>query len=159
MYDLNPPKVFVHKRVYENENATTHLERMLNALGNPPFEEVDESDADKVIEASGASEDLPVQSSRVRQGIEKIIDDPIMLFNTYVWDPDKVKPVKKKYTNPRARALAQFMAGAGEVPPTASAKQATAPIRVIPGFVRAAGAFTPSAAAFTNVTIVVWAML
>lgn len=115
MYDLNPPKVFVHKRVYENEKATARLERMLKGLGNPPFEEVDEGDTDKVIEASGASEDLPVQSGRVRQGIEKITEDPIFLFNTYVWDPDKVRPVEKKYTNPRALALARFMAGAGPV--------------------------------------------
>ena len=109
MYDLDPPEVFVHKRVYENEKATARLERMLKGLGNPPFEEVDESDVDKVIEASGATEDL----SRVWTGIEKITDDPIFLFNTHVWDPDKIKPVKKKYRNQRARSLAHFMAGAG----------------------------------------------
>ena len=33
MYDLNPPQVFVHKRVYENEKATARLERMLKGLG------------------------------------------------------------------------------------------------------------------------------
>ena len=96
MYNLDPPQVFVHRRVYENKKATARMERMLEKLGNPPFEEVGENDADKVIEAAGARDDLPVQSGRVRQGIEKIINDPIMLFNTFVWDPDKVFPIKRK---------------------------------------------------------------
>ena len=45
MYDLHPPHVFVHKRVYENKKATIRMERMLQKLGNPSFEEVDENDA------------------------------------------------------------------------------------------------------------------
>ena len=113
MYDLSPSKVFVHKRVYESKQAVVRLERMLDGLGNPRFEEVDEDDTEKVIEASGASDDLTVQSNRVRQGIQKIGADPVFLFNTYVWDPDKVKPAVKQYQHPRAKALARFMAGAG----------------------------------------------
>lgn len=112
MYDLNPKAVFVHKRVYENPRATARLERMLAGLGNPAFEVIDENDTDKVIEASGASEDLPVQSSRVRQGIQKIEQDPVFLFNTFVWDPAKRKPVTKQYVNPRAQSMARFVAGA-----------------------------------------------
>ncbi|MBM4084667.1 MAG: hypothetical protein FJ272_07750 [Planctomycetes bacterium] len=113
MYDLKPPHVFVHKRVYENPKAVARLGRMLKSLGNPPIEEVDENDTEKVIEASGASEALAVQSGRVRQGIEKIDRDPVFLFNTYVWDPAKIKPVTKKYHHPRSAAIARFMAGAG----------------------------------------------
>jgi len=113
MYDLHPPQVFVHKRVYENGQAVVRLQRMLQGLGNPPFEEVDAGDTDKVIEAAGVGGDLPVQSGRVRQGIEKKPNDPIFLFNTFVWDPDKVEPLDKEYTNPPARALAHYMAGAG----------------------------------------------
>ena len=113
MYDLHPPHVFVHRRVYENRHAVTRLERMLKGLGNPPFDEVDEHDADKVIEAAGAHEGLPVQSGRVRHGIEKIARDPVMLFNTFVWDPDRRNPVQKQYKNPRARSIARHMAGAG----------------------------------------------
>ena len=113
MYDLNPPQVFVHKRVYKNKKATVRLEKMLKALGNPRFEEVEAGDTDRVIAASGAREGLPVQSGRVRQGIEKITDDPVMLFNTFVWDPDEIKPVAGKYGNPRARSIARHMAGAG----------------------------------------------
>ena len=71
MYDLDPVKVFVHRRVYENKKATMRLEKMLKGLGNPSFEEVDVNDTDKVIEASGMTEDLQVQSGRIRQGIEK----------------------------------------------------------------------------------------
>ena len=112
MYDLNPQAVFVHKRVYEDKQAVVRLERMLAGLGNPSFEEVDVGDTAKVIEASGASDDLPVQSGRVRMGIEKRGTDPVFLFNTYVWDPDKIQPVTREYKHPRARAMARFMAGA-----------------------------------------------
>jgi len=113
MYKLQPKNVFVHKRVYKNKQAVARLERMLAGLGNPPFEEVDENDTDKVIEAAGAREDLPVQSGRVRIGIEKYETDPVMLFNTFVWNPEDVKPIKKQYKNPRAAAIARHMAGSG----------------------------------------------
>ena len=113
MYNLHPSHVFVHRRVYENEKATARLERMLEKLGNPSSEEVDENDADKVIEAAGAGGDLAVLSGRVRHGIEKKANDPIMLFNTFVWDQDKVAPIRRKHGNPRARAIARHMAGSG----------------------------------------------
>ena len=113
MYDLNPPHVFVHKRVFANKKATARLERMLQGLKTPPYEEVDESDTERIIEASGAREELPVQSGRVRQGIEKLSSDPIMLFNTFVWNPDDVKKPPIQYGNPRARSIAQHMYGAG----------------------------------------------
>ena len=114
MYDLHPPRVFVHKRVHENEKAVARMERMLGAMGNPAIEEVDEGDAGKIIDAAGAREELPVQSGRVRQGIEKLTTDPVMLFNTFVWDPEKRKPVAKEYQNPRARSIAVHMAGAAQ---------------------------------------------
>jgi len=113
MYDLHPPHVFVHKRVYRNKQAVVRLERMLRGLGNPPIEEVDESDTDRVVEAAGASDDLPVQSGRIRQGIEKRGRDPIFVFNTFVWDPAEAGRPAREYKNPRARALAVLMAGAG----------------------------------------------
>ncbi len=113
MYDLNPPRVFVHKRVYEDPRAVVRLERMLEGLGNPSFDEVDEADTPEVIAASGALDEVEVRSSRVRQGVQKVGTDPIFLFNTYVWDPDKIKPVAQKYDHPRASALARFMAGVG----------------------------------------------
>jgi len=111
MYDLNPTAVFVHKRVYEDKHATARLERMLKGLGNPPFEEVDEGDTDRIIEAAGASDDLPVRSGRVRMGVEKRHEDPVFVFNTFVWDPDKIKAPQKKYKHPRASALARSMFG------------------------------------------------
>jgi DNA repair photolyase len=113
MYDLNPPRVFVHKRVYENPQAVVRLERMLEGLGNPPFDEVDEADTPEVIAASGALDEVEVRSSRVRQGVQKVGTDPIFLFNTYVWDPDKIGTPAQKYDHPRASALARFMAGVG----------------------------------------------
>lgn len=113
MYDLNPRHVFVHRRVYDNPKATARLERMLAGLGNPAYEVIGEEDTDRVVEATAASDDLPVQSGRVRQGIEKIDADPVLLFNTFVWDPDKRKPLTKQYTHPRAKSLAQFIAGSG----------------------------------------------
>ena len=87
MYQLRPPRVFVHKRVYENPQALARLERMLEGLGNPPFDEVDVADTDEVIEASGAHEDIQIRSGRARMGVDPPAEDPIFLFNTYVWDP------------------------------------------------------------------------
>ena len=113
MYDLNPPRVFIHRRVYEHQKATERLERMLKALGDPSTEEVDENDVDTVVEAAGTTDDLPVQSGRVRQGIEKLEEDPIFLFNTFVWDPEKASPLQKEYGNPRAHSIARNMAGVG----------------------------------------------
>ncbi len=114
MYDLNPPHVFVHKRVYKNAKAVKRLERMLAGLRNPPITEVDVNDTDKVIEACGATEDVPVMSGRVRQGIERRPHDPVFLFNTFVWDRSEVAPLQKKYQNVRAAGIARLMAGAGE---------------------------------------------
>ena len=111
MYALNPKAVFVHRRVYENQLATARLERMLDGLGNPPFEVIGEGDVERVIDAAGASDDLPVQSGRIRQGIEKLEQDPVFLFNTFVWDPAKIAPQPRQYTNPRARWMARFVAG------------------------------------------------
>ncbi len=113
MYDLNPPRVFVHRRVYENPQAVVRLERMLGGLGNPSFDEVDESDTPEVIAASGALEEAQIRSNRVRQGVQKVGTDPVFLFNTHVWDPGKIKPLAQKYEHPRAAALARFMAGVG----------------------------------------------
>ena len=114
MYDLKPPHVFVHKRVHRNPKAVTRLERMLRGLRNPRVEEVDVADTDRVIEACGAREDLPVMSSRVRQGHEKRAHDSVMLFNTFVWDKNDRAPVTKKYKNVRAQAIARLMAGVGD---------------------------------------------
>ena len=111
MYSLDPPRVFVHKRVFRNKKATDRLERMLQGLGNPGYEEVDENDTNRVIDASGAREDLPVQSGRVRQGIEKLHSDPVMLFNTFSWDGPGKSP--REYKNPRARSIARHMWGVG----------------------------------------------
>ncbi|MBT3380575.1 MAG: hypothetical protein HN742_10385 [Lentisphaerae bacterium] len=111
MYKLNPRRVFVHRRVYDNPKAAARLERMLDGLGNPAFDVIDENGADEVIAAAGCREELTVQSSRVRQGIEKIDADPVFLFNTFVWEQDRMQPVTKKYANPRARSVAQAVAG------------------------------------------------
>jgi len=111
MYKLSPGQVFVHERVYANPKATARLERMLAGLGQPPFEVIGVDDADRVIEAAGASEELPVQSQRVRQGIEKIDADPVFVFNTFVWEPDKIRPASRDYSNPRAREVAKALAG------------------------------------------------
>ena len=40
MYELNPPRVFVHKRVYRNPKAVKRLERMLAGLHGPTVEDV-----------------------------------------------------------------------------------------------------------------------
>jgi len=52
-----------------------------------------------------------VQSSRVRQGIEKIDSDPVFVFNTFVWDAAKIAPMARQYSNPRAANIARAIAG------------------------------------------------
>ncbi len=112
MYDLHPPHIYVHKRVLNNPRALARMERMLVGLGNPDVQEVDITDTEKVVEASGASDDLPVQSNRVRMGIQKLDQDPVFIFNTYVWDQTQRQDPVRQYTNPRANMIARAMAGA-----------------------------------------------
>lgn len=111
---MNAPYIFLHKRVYENAKVTRILERMLRGLGYPGFEEVGDDDLWRVAESAGMSEAQPVMSGRVRQGIEKRSDDPVLLFNTFVWDETKRSKRKRVYRNPRLSLLDSLLRSVGE---------------------------------------------
>lgn len=114
MYDLNPGRVFVHKRVARNPMALKRLDRMLGALGNPTIREVDVTDTDRVIEAAGVGEGHPAMYDRRRQGMEKRREDPVFLFNTFVWDENMKARNGKERHDTCASSIASLMAGVGE---------------------------------------------
>ena len=121
MYDLKPKAVFAHERVFDNPRAVARMERMLDALGIAPSDvpTVNMDDVDRIIEAAGITDDLADERiikgghGRLRQGIYKVADDPVMVFNTFVWDEDKRLPIERKPRNPHAARLVRQFAGVG----------------------------------------------
>ena len=85
MYELHPPRVFVHKRVHRNRLAVKRMEPMLQGLGNPPTEDVAEADADGVPAAAGLDFHTP-PGTRGLQGGVQLNPEPVFLFNTFAWD-------------------------------------------------------------------------
>jgi len=121
MYTLNPKAVFAHERVYENPHAVERMERMLEALGIPPSSvpKVSMDDLDDIIETAGATESVAAPEvvkgghGRVRQGILRLEHDPVIVFNTFVWDPEQRLTMERKFSNPHAQRLANLFAGVG----------------------------------------------
>ena len=115
MYHLEPPHVFVHKRVYRNPRALARLERMLSALGDPETIEVDVGDADRVLDLAGPRPETGPMSGSVRMGLDRRDEDPAFLFNTFVWDEAQRAPVDvERYDYLAARRVARALAGVGE---------------------------------------------
>ena len=114
MYNLHPPHLFVHRRVYDNPRAVARMQRILAAVGNPPVQEVDTADTDRVLALAGPPEAAPLISGRMRHGIERRDADPSFLFNTFVWDESKRAKPATKVPGSLARRIAGVMAGVGE---------------------------------------------
>jgi spore photoproduct lyase len=114
MYKIKPPRVYAHRRVYDNQRALERMERMLNVIDHPPVEMVDESDFDRIVRESLPPENLPVMTAGVFMGIENHTADPALLFNTFVWDKADRTVINTKNPNPTAQRLAGFMGGVGE---------------------------------------------
>ncbi|MBN2584247.1 MAG: hypothetical protein JXL80_14390 [Planctomycetes bacterium] len=115
MYDLKPPYVFVHKRVYRNERAVRRLERMLRALGDPPIQEVDVEDTARVLELAGPPPSIEPLGFAVRMGVERRAEDPALLFNTFVWsESERAEVDRGKYRETCSYRIARAMAGVGE---------------------------------------------
>ena len=116
MYDLKPRGVFVHERVYENPRAVERMERMLAALGISPHDvpTVGMADLGAILDLAGASEDIASEQvleaghGRVRQGLLKLEDDPVLVFNTFVWDEEARSPVEQQYGNSCANRIARL---------------------------------------------------
>ncbi|NCO35241.1 MAG: hypothetical protein AUJ92_08900 [Armatimonadetes bacterium CG2_30_59_28] len=121
MYDLQPKAVFAHKRVYDNPIALKRMERMLEALGIDPRDvpTVDLTNLDEIIEVAGATESLATEAmlrgghGRVRQGHLKLERDPVLVFNTFVWDEDKREQPMRELRNPQAAGLQRLFCGVG----------------------------------------------
>ena len=114
MYTLKPPAIFVHKRVYRNANAVRRLERMLKAMGDPPVEEVETADTETIVERAGLGASCPAWSDDLMNGFLKPQGDPVLVFNTFVWDEAKREAPERKYKYKIANRLAWTMAGVGD---------------------------------------------
>lgn len=114
MYTLKPPLVFVHRRVYRNPRAVARLERMLEAMGNPPVEEVETADTEMIVERAGIGANCPAWSDDLMNGFLKPQGDPVIVFNTFVWDESERESPEQKYRYHIANRLARTMAGVGE---------------------------------------------
>ncbi|MFW6161526.1 MAG: spore photoproduct lyase family protein [Planctomycetota bacterium] len=121
MYDLKPKAVFAHERVFDHPLAIERMERMLDALGmsveDVPVVTLD--DVDEIIAAAGIGDEAAPEHiiagghGRLRQGVYKVAHDPVLVFNTFVWDESKRQEVPRQYRNPHARRLARQFAGVG----------------------------------------------
>jgi len=122
MYDLKPKAVYAHERVFANPRAVARMERMLDALGidlaDVPVVNADH--IDEIIDAAGVRDHEATQHvvrgghGRYRQGIHKHAHDPVLIFNTFVWDPAERVEVDREFVNPRAARFARFFAGVGD---------------------------------------------
>lgn len=121
MYDIDPKAVFAHERVFENPRAVARMRRMLGAMG---IEEKDVPvvgmrDVDRILEVAGATDDVAGERvlagghGRVRQGVLKLENDPVIVFNTFVWDPAQRAEALRQYAHPVGRRLAHLFGGAG----------------------------------------------
>ncbi|MDP6778439.1 MAG: hypothetical protein QGI83_16915 [Candidatus Latescibacteria bacterium] len=120
MYSLQPRAVYVHERVYDNPQAVSRMQRMLDAMGiaEEDVPRVGLDDVQEIIDVAGATEDL-VQFTdgghgRVRQGHLKQAHDPVMVFNTFVWDEADRESSDRELKNPHAKRLNRLFCGVGE---------------------------------------------
>ena len=121
VYKLKPKAIFAHKRVYDNPRAVARMERMLDAMDIPrsSVPTVTMDDVDTIVQVAGATDDIANEEivkgghGRVRQGILKLAHDPVMVFNTFVWDPADRVPPTKEFVNPHAKRLVRLFSGVG----------------------------------------------
>lgn len=122
MYALAPKAVYAHKRVFDNPRAVERMERMLDAIGVrlEDVARVDLDDLDEICEVAGVSEDMATEElvaaghGRVRQGHLKLAHDPVLVFNTFVWDEADRLPRPREFRNTHSRRLQNFFCGVGE---------------------------------------------
>lgn len=122
MYDLSPRAVFAHERVFRNPGAVERMDRMIAAIGWPRdrVETVGNGDLERVIEAAGATNKIVQEDilrgghGRFRQGILKLDFDPVLVFNTFVWDETERESIDLEVLHPQAIHLKRLFEGAGE---------------------------------------------
>ena len=122
MYELSPKGVFVHERVFRDPRAVERMNRMLDAMG---IREADVpciglEDVPEIIELSGTSEELATDEKirgghgRFRQGHLKQTHDPVIVFNTFVWDESERIPMPRELRSPQGSRLQRMVCGVGE---------------------------------------------
>ncbi len=122
MYELQPRGLFVHRRVFDNPLATARFERIVTALGSKPADVpvIGESDIDTILDVAGATDAITTAEiikgghGRFRQGHLKLDYDPVMIFNTFVWDPEQRTPIDRKFGHPRANQTYRMLCGVGK---------------------------------------------
>lgn len=122
MYDLTPRAVYAHRRVYDNPEAVRRMERMLEALDIDPADvpTVGMEDVPEILQTAGVEDDFATERvlsaghGRVRQGLQKLQQDPVLVFNTFVWDEQDRTGAPREYANPHARRLQSYFCGVGE---------------------------------------------
>ncbi len=121
MYQLKPKAVFAHPRVDANPRAAARMERMLDPFGmtSSDVPRVTLKDLPAIVETAGLTDNLATDAvlqgghGRVRQGEHRVDHDPVLVFNTFVWDEAARDEPPGPYANPLARRLARVMAGVG----------------------------------------------
>lgn len=122
MYQLDPAGVFAHERVFQNPLAVQRMERMLESLGmsvkDVPVVNVD--DLEEVLSTAGSPEELATEDmirgghGRMRQGHFALAGDPVLVFNTFVWDEaERLRPTRQM-KSPHGRVLQALFGGVGE---------------------------------------------
>ena len=122
MYDLSPKAIYAHRRVFDNPLAAARMERMLGAIGvavdDVPV--VDLDDIDEINATAQATEEIASPEvlrgghGRVRQGYLKLDHDPVLVFNTFVWDKSERIEPPRQFSNPHASRLQKQFCGVGE---------------------------------------------
>lgn len=121
MYDLKPRGLFVHERVFDNPHAVARFERLVRAVGGDPATVplIDHEDIDDVIDCAGAWDDIAADDilahghGRLRAGRVRTEEDPVLVFNTFVWDEaQRVEPTRK-FKHPRAFQTYRLLCGVG----------------------------------------------
>jgi spore photoproduct lyase len=90
------------------------MERLLRAMGDPPVVDVEASDTERIVEQAGIGADCPAWSDDLMNGFLKPQGDPVIVFNTFVWDESKRQAPDQKFKYKIANRLARTMAGVGE---------------------------------------------
>ena len=122
MYALKPKAVFAHRRVYDDARAVERMGRMLDAIGvrEADVPRVEMEDVEEIIRVAGATDDVAGEAivrgghGRVRQGHLKLAHDPVLVFNTFVWDAADRLPPRAEYRHPQAARLQDLFCGVGE---------------------------------------------
>jgi spore photoproduct lyase len=93
MVKMKPPKVYVHKRVYESELSKNRLDRMMESIETDDLQLVDDVSLEEAVKVNGW-----LQLAGKRTGEIKRKSDPIIVFNTFRFLPnEQFKGLAQKY--------------------------------------------------------------